>query len=50
MAFLDKYVVELLDEGVVECLDNINYDGFDVDIRHSLGYHFGYFLPTPPLE
>ena len=49
MECLDKFEVECLDEGVSEFLDNINWDVFYVDIRHSLDYFFEYFLPTPPL-
>ena len=36
MECLDKCEVECLDEGVLEFLDNINWDVFYVDIRHSL--------------
>ena len=43
-------MVELLNKGVVACLDGNNKDDFDVDIRYNLGDLFEYFLLAHPLE
>ena len=50
VAWLNKGLVLLLDEGVVACLyKNNNKGGFYVDIRHNLDECFEYFLLTLPL-
>ena len=50
MEFLDEVVLARLDEGIVEFLYKDNEDNFDLDIRNILDDHLNFFLITCPLE